>query len=98
MDLYPAPISQCHQVPKEGRDRKKRSGFSPSKKIPEAPTLQFIIKLVHRWKAFIFNTSPTKIFHSKLKRRMGPNCLWRVVVLPATLAATAMATSRSLRM
>jgi len=32
-------------------------------------------------------------FHSKLKR---PDWFWRVVVLPATLAATAIATCRSL--
>ena len=45
--------------------------------------------VVLNFTAFIFNTSLTKKFHSKLKR---PNCYWRVVVLPATSAATAMAT------
>jgi len=37
----------------KGRDRKRRSGLSPSKKIAEgeAPTLQFITKLVYKWKA-----------------------------------------------
>jgi len=72
----------------KGRDRKRRSNLSLSKNIPEAPTLQFITKLVYGWKAsrlngqfvpnftaFIFNTSLTKYFHSKLKRPMGPNCL-----------------------
>jgi len=33
------------------RDRKRRSGLSPSKKIMRAPTLQLINKLVCRWKA-----------------------------------------------
>ena len=59
--------------------------LAPRKKFPRAPTLQFITKLVidgkllietsivrSNFTAFIFNTSLTKDFHSKLKR---PNCL-----------------------
>jgi len=86
----------------KGRDRKRRSGLNPSKKSLRAPTLELLLNwfidgklLIGMGSSFICNTSLAKIFHSKLKR---PNCLWRVFVLPATSAATAMATSRSLCM